>query len=200
MNKLALTGAATIALATVSSIASASRVFVESATFDLGGSVLKAEIYTTSAGSIASGSNYSIDAIGGEFIEAGTSQGQPSLWVSGVQFGSAGNTATDNTWLAALTGSPHLSTGGFAFTYGPDPADRYQVFYAGGQYKGCWAVGSDCIVLIGPVFSPVQNYPVPSNPQPTIPEPGEWAMMLLGTGIVGWQIKRRQAKPAIPTI
>jgi hypothetical protein len=29
-----------------------------------------------------------------------------------------------------------------------------------------------------------------------VPEPEEWAMMLLGFGMVGWQIKRKQRKPA----
>jgi hypothetical protein len=31
---------------------------------------------------------------------------------------------------------------------------------------------------------------------PAVPEPEEWAMMLIGAGLVGFQVRRKQAKSA----
>ena len=119
--------------------------------------------------------------------------GQARLWIPGYRIGdgSAGNTATDNSWKNALAGDPHLSSGGFAFVYGN--GDKYQVYYnvTNKDYEGCVPNGKDCIgAKLTPDFFSTTRYGVPTGAQP-VPEPDRWAILLLGLGVVGWQIKRK---------
>jgi hypothetical protein len=197
MKKNALKGVIALALASISSLACADDPkpklsFLEQATFKVDGGKLIVDLYTLDT--VKEGpTKYTLNALSGEFLEYGNSTPftNITLLFPSQQYGNnskAGNTPTDNSWLSPGSFNPHLTTGGFAFSYSSDPNDKYQVYYADDQYQGCWGQGG-CIKLQLPTIHYTAFY---SFPIVQTPEPEEWAMMLLGAGMVGFQVKRKK--------
>jgi hypothetical protein len=48
----------------------------------------------------------------------------------------------------------------------------------------------------GPVHFPTSEAPRPLAPTSAVPEPGTWAMMLMGFGLIAWRVRRRRSAPA----
>jgi hypothetical protein len=95
--------------------------------------------------------------------------------VKGLNVGlvTTNGTANDN-----LINHDSFTKGGLAYYETMSGGETYQVYTEAGQLKGCWSLEHCGVSVTGFVTS--------------VPEPEEYAMMLLGFGMVGLQIKRKQ--------
>lgn len=115
-----------------------------------------------------------------------------TLLPTGTDFNPAGP-ATDNlmfnTSLPLQSTEPHLTAGGFAFSFdeaaqaGPPALVNYQVFLDGSQYKGCYLEPDGTQECVGVTVQ-------------AVPEPASWALMITGFGLVGAALRRRSAQQA----
>ena len=193
-----------LALTSIPTFASAGYSFLTEQTLNVGGGVVTADLYTSEK-IVAGTTQYTIDALSGKFVESGvggSTYTSLTLLGTGQQFPSSattgGNTPTDNLFLTAGGAGGFLTSGGYAFGYSSDPADKYQVYFADNKYQGCWSQSSDCITIIGPIFLGTIGGTSPGGfPVPTIPEPEQWVMMLIGVSVVGYQVKRQKPKQVL---